>query len=261
MGYYIMLDQPKDLKVHFIGFGPKTLGLDSYIAVKSAANIYNIKPIFWGMDIDIWFKRIQEIAKIEVVPNITKEFTSTLEYLAQKADYIRYWALANYGGLYLDSDTVCVKSIFTMPELNSGITIATEQITHAVEGGTMYSDEPFNIDMFKILKECHTRMLKQEVVCYSEYGPVLLTNLALSDMKINVIDPYYCDFYPWQLWQKWFDDNVDLDERIYIIHWWGKNARPTVQSLTSEYLINSSSFFAQAVRKSLKDDPYVFSMG
>lgn len=258
-----MLDQPKDLKIHFVGFGPKTLGLDSYIAIKSAANVYGVKPIFWGMDIDpddIWFKRIQEIAKIEVVPNIIKEFTSTLGFLAQKADYIRYWALANYGGLYLDSDTVCIKSIFTMPELCSGVTIATEQETHAVEGGTMYSDEPFNIDMVKILKACHTRMEKHEAVGYEEYGPGLLSNLEPLGIKINTIDPCYCDFYKWQLWQKWFDENCDLDECIYLIHWWGKNARPTVQSLTSEYLINSSSFFAQAVRKSLKDDPYVFSM-
>ena len=264
-----MLEQPKDLKIHFVGFGPMTLGLDSYIAIKSAANVYGVKPIFWGIGVnpdDIWFRRIQEIAQIEVVPYVVEQFVSRLGYLAQKADYIRYCALVNHGGLYLDSDSICVRSIFELSELQFGVTVGWET-TWNLFNGVMYVDRPFDADMVKICAECYSMIEKNDVPVYGSLGPILISNLDAAcnvlatsrDFKLNELPACYFSYYPSGQWRNWLQENNTLDECIYVVHWWGAHARQTVQQLTPEYLRNSTSFFAQAVRKSLKDDPYVFS--
>ena len=103
--------------IHFIfglekNFGNKPFGLTHYLAVKSAHAVNNPDKIqfFYRYEPtgEWWEKAKSFVEPIQI--SVPREiFGNKLYHFAHKADVLRLLVLGNYGGIYLDIDTICIK--------------------------------------------------------------------------------------------------------------------------------------------------------
>ena len=110
--------------IHFIygldpSFGGKPFMFFHYLAIKSAFEINKPDKIYFVCEYEPqteWFekaKRYIEIVKIISPKNI---FGNPLCHYAHQSDVIRLERLLEYGGIYLDLDTICVKPLTNLLE-------------------------------------------------------------------------------------------------------------------------------------------------
>ncbi|GAB3357738.1 hypothetical protein GCM10027566_21880 [Arachidicoccus ginsenosidivorans] len=125
--------------IHFIfglekDFGNKPFSIIHYLAIKSAKVINNPDNIFFYykyLPNGYWWDRIIKenmvnLVKIDVPNSI---FGNKLYHYAHKSDVLRLLILIEYGGNYLDIDTICIKALKPFyfnscnlaAEVNSGI--------------------------------------------------------------------------------------------------------------------------------------------
>ncbi len=104
--------------IHFIyglkeDFGGKPFGFVHWAAVKTAAKLNkDYKIIFWCKFVpdNYYFDDIRENVEVKIVEPPTEIFGKKLNHVAHQADILRLNALIQYGGFYLDVDTITVKS-------------------------------------------------------------------------------------------------------------------------------------------------------
>lgn len=103
--------------IHFIyglerKFGNKPFGLIYYLAVKSAYIVNKPEKIYFFYRYEpsgYWWEKTKELVTLVQISVPRKIFGNKLYHYAHKADVIRLLALGNYGGIYLDIDTICIK--------------------------------------------------------------------------------------------------------------------------------------------------------
>jgi hypothetical protein len=188
----------------------------------------------------------------------------------QRGDYFRYWVTYNFGGLYLDADTICVRSIFDMAELGHGINIATEIGYYYLAQGIYFVDKLDNSIMHQMLLEFENTVDKLDFTDpnmpeisksypFAYFGPHMITRYFEKYPKEFTILPTHY-FYRWYncAVEYLYEINVGLDD-VYIAHWWGSNREKFRDLVTNvNWLKNSISIVALAIRRILADDPYLW---
>ena len=102
--------------VHFIyGFQEQTVEFEyyKYMAVKSAAIHINPDVIyFWYNHIPFgeYWEKTKLLVQLRAVDPPEFIFGNPIHHYAHKSDVVRLSVLRDYGGIYLDIDTICVKS-------------------------------------------------------------------------------------------------------------------------------------------------------
>jgi len=102
--------------IHFIyGFKKQSIEFElyKYLAIKSAINVNNpIKTYFYYKYEPYghyWDKIKNDLTLVQIEPP-TEIFGNPLNHYAHQADVIRLQKLSEIGGIYLDIDTICLKS-------------------------------------------------------------------------------------------------------------------------------------------------------
>lgn len=103
--------------IHFIfglekKFGDKPFGLSHYLAIKSAYIVNNPDKIYFFYRYEPtgeWWERAKLFVEPIQISVPRKVLGNKLYHYAHKADIIRLMVLSNYGGVYLDIDTICIK--------------------------------------------------------------------------------------------------------------------------------------------------------
>lgn len=103
--------------LHFIfiteqGQAARSLSLSHYIAVKSAIAVNNPEVAYFHYNTEPageWWQRIRELVTCREVEAPDKFLGRPIIHVAHKSDVIRLQALRDFGGIYLDLDTICVK--------------------------------------------------------------------------------------------------------------------------------------------------------
>jgi hypothetical protein len=105
--------------IHFVfglkeDFGGKAFSLIHYLAIKSAYDLNNPDKIYFHCCYEpntIWFEKLKPFIHINKVSPPDEVFGNKLYHFAHQADIIRLRTLLEYGGIYLDMDTISVKSL------------------------------------------------------------------------------------------------------------------------------------------------------
>lgn len=243
--------------IHFIWFGPRALGYPEYLAVKTAAKVYNTTPNLWTDSVpkNEWLERVGEFTVQHQVKDKWLTVTDILE-VVHKTDYLRYQLLYEYGGLYLDFDTLCVKSVFdlNLKGLVIGYEPSPESKPDRVNGAVMFVDHPQYPAVAELLNKAFIVIEETwGVLKWNQLGPQVLSEVVRGREDCTVLPREYLHFYSYVDRQKIFEDNP-IDDRMYAIHYWGKQSMDFVrETVTPEYIQTSDSLYAKVVRKVLGD--------
>ena len=117
------------LQIHFVWLGPTPFLYINYLAIRTAFEVYKVKPYLWvdsSVPINEWYSQIGKYAIIKSLSSDDAEFIANTRIQPRSfiSNYLRYKILYEFGGLYLDTDTICVKSIFDLDL--KGVTAARE---------------------------------------------------------------------------------------------------------------------------------------
>lgn len=242
--------------IHFVWFGPRPLGYTEFLAVKTARKIYGIAPHLWTDDSvpeNEWLLRIKEIAVQKQIKSEWQQIANLASKYNYKSDYLRYQLLHDYGGLYLDIDTLCVKSIFDL--VLQGLVVAQQpSFKEPINGAVMYVAEPQHPVVATLLNES-IRILKEvKSMTWSEIGPKLLSKTLKPDVDCTILPHEHFYFYKSSHWQQIFEDNP-IDDQMYVIHWWNKHAGTFARkTVNPEYIKTSNSLYAKVVKRVLGSD-------
>lgn len=121
--------------IHFIfglvdDFGKKPFSIIHYLAIKSADEINkpdNIYLYYNFLPTGYWWDRVinEDLIELVSIDNFSDIFGNKLRHYAHKADVLRLMILIEYGGIYLDIDTICLKPL--NPFLSNNCSMGEEE--------------------------------------------------------------------------------------------------------------------------------------
>ena len=87
--------------IHFIWFGPQPFGYTHYLAVKTAAVVYNTAPYVWMYNVpeNTWSSKIKELAVQKQIKDEWLSIAALTETMGHRSDFLRYQLLHDYGGM------------------------------------------------------------------------------------------------------------------------------------------------------------------
>ncbi len=171
-----------------------------------------------GYEIKVWSKDSFDILSVRWV----KEAFEAKKY-AFAADYIRFWALYNYGGIYLDSDVeilksfdefLCNKSFMCFEYLNfpEAAVIGAEPKLKWVKRCLDFYD---NKSFFYSTGEMKTQVVPHlvKIVLEKELNVHLFDNGKIQEFNDIVLYPYWY-FSP----KNYFSGSIKIHKNTYAIH-------------------------------------------
>lgn len=254
--------------IHFIWLGPEEFSYPDYLAIRTAQKVYKEVPYLWIDDTvpeSEWLVKARGYSTQQLIHDDWKPFVTIgkVQSASQSSNYLRYQLLHDFGGLYLDTDTLCIKSIF---DLNlQGLVVGREPTAKRwpICGAVMYVKECCDPDIEVLLQQCVAifKEFKGDVA-WGTTGPRLLSEVLLTSTNPHTLLPReYFYFNGYTKWRKAFADNPPgprIDERMYVLHYWSKYARDPeymgIDCITPEYIRTSNSLYAKVVRKVLGDN-------
>jgi hypothetical protein len=192
--------------------------------------------------------------------------------VVHRSDFVRYLALADGGGVYLDFDTLVVRDL--NPLLQRSLLIGyqnPDELGNDVNGAVLGA-EPET----QVIRECLERLralpdsltplrlsnlrfgtLKKFLVPHLHWcdsGPSLLSGLSReSDQLRRAICPqsyfHFCDYRKWRS----IFSNAQLPEDAFVIHFFGKLSFEFTRNLDEGYVRESESLYARVARRYIAD--------
>jgi hypothetical protein len=146
--------------IHFIfglneDFGNKEFSLVHYLAIRSAYELNQPDKIYFHFRYEprsIWFEMVRPFIHMNKVDPPKEILGNKLYHFAHQADIIRLEALLTHGGVYLDIDTISVKSL--VPLRNYSFAIGKQYA---------YSSSPLRRRIKKSVTNLNLQYLKKPV--------------------------------------------------------------------------------------------------
>ncbi len=184
---------------HFIWISDN-LDVDNEVPEYITANVNTFFNLNTKYDIRIWTNRyIKKL--IDEQDDILKNFIYSLDSLVQRTDVLRMLILNKFGGIYCDSDMICVNNFDDLLKNNFVGQEESEHLSYRVENNSV-STFPFNISNAVIGAEKDADFTKKylELVTVEEnkvrtsLGPKLVDKaiyFSKDRKKINLLPPEY----------------------------------------------------------------------
>jgi len=240
-----------ETSIHFIWLGPAPLIFPDYLAVRTACEVYSATPFLWTdgtVPENEWLLKIKSIASQRRFEDAWTQLAGTARLLSHKIDYLRYQLLNDFGGLCLDTDTLCLKSIFDL-DLN-GVVVGRESSSY-LNGAVMYANSPGHPIVKSLLGRTTDMLRARARMPWSRTGPFLLTEVMSAAGDFTILPQEFFYFYGFRDWEQIFKDNP-IDDRMYVIHWWNKLAAGFVRNTVDpSYIETSNCLYARAARRVL----------
>jgi hypothetical protein len=196
----------------------------------------------WNIDV---FRSLHPEWTVRVWHELPEQFPSDLRVLFQqlpwyssRSDIFRYWLLAEYGGVYLDTDIVTVRNFDSLlnHEFFLSPCMPTGHMKPHLACGLMGS-VPGSRPALRILDACRSRATLADPPRRITYGPDLLTSLFAEDRTgLTVLPKHYFYAIPDRetthaFWHadsderkrimKHFEPDFTDEEPPYAVHLWG----------------------------------------
>jgi mannosyltransferase OCH1-like enzyme len=255
--------------IHFI-FGFKEqkeeFELYRYIAIKSAYDVN--KPIkiyfyYYYEPYGYWWDKIKDILILEKIELPTEIYGNEIHHYAHRADIIRLQKLIEHGGIYLDMDTICLKSFDDLLDYDFVMGEQTNYDDTNIYGlcNAVMLSKPNSEFALKWLDSYKTFRSKGRDENWDEHSvlkPLELSKIYKNNIKILNSNNF---FYPlwYNIQEKLFNENYSKEEYklfikdSYCIHLWDTYSHEYLKKLTELDIMNKNTLYNIFSRKFLRN--------
>jgi hypothetical protein len=95
-------------------FGGRPFSLSHYLAIQSAVNVNQPEAVYFHYEYEPsgeWWEKAKPLLVLNKIKAPDQFMDRPLFHVAHKADVVRLQALKEWGGIYLDLDTICVRPL------------------------------------------------------------------------------------------------------------------------------------------------------
>jgi mannosyltransferase OCH1-like enzyme len=255
--------------IHFVyGLKEQTEEFDlyKYIAIKSAHDINNPDKIYFYYYYEpygYWWNKIKQFIIAEKINPPEEIYGNKIYHYAHQADIIRLQKLIERGGIYLDIDTICLKSFEDLLDNDFVMGSQTNSDNTKIYGlcNAVILCKPNSYFARKWLETYTTFRSKGRDEYWDEHG--VLMPLELSKIYVNdiLILNYNSFFYPlwYDIHNSIFNENIDVEEykkiilNNYCIHLWDTYSNSYLKTLTENIIFTKNTIYNIISRKFLKN--------
>ena len=255
--------------LHFIyGFKEQNeeFELYKYLSIKSAHDLNKPDKIYfyyYNEPFGYWWNKIKEyLTLIKVIPP-TEIYGNKLYHYAHQADVIRLQKLIEHGGIYLDIDTICLKSFsdllhydFVMGRQTNCDNTDTYGLCNAVVLSAPNSEFAQKwLETYKTFRSTGRDFYWDE---HSVLKPLLLSNIYKDNIKILDHNSF---FYPlwYDIHKILFSETYDINEykniikNNYCIHLWDTYSHDYLKTLNENFIFEHHTLYNLFSRKFLRN--------
>jgi mannosyltransferase OCH1-like enzyme len=237
-------------------FGGKPFSLVHYLALKSAYEINRPDAVFFYYKFipegEWWEKAKKIITLVQIEPPV-EVFGNRLYHVAHKSDVWRLSALIEFGGIYMDLDTICVKP-FT-PLLDNKFVIGKQGRWRRMGlcNAVMMAEK--NSEFAKIwLNEYKSFRSLGHDKYWAEHSVSVPFTLSIKYTDLLHIEKYssfhYPLYYPLSL-KKMFKYNFKY-EKAYCHHLWENGSwEKYLKNLSVDYIVTKDTTYNLLARRYL----------
>lgn len=239
-------------------FGGKSFSLVHYLAIKSAHAVNNPDKIFFYYSYEPqgeWWEKSKQLIELIKVNPPEEIFGNKLHHVAHKADVLRLEKLIEYGGIYLDLDTICKKSF--KPLLNNKFVIGKQGKWRRMGlcNAVMMAEK--NSEFAKVWLESYkTFRSKGKDKYWSEHSVEIPLKLSKNYKNILHIENYnsfhFPLYYPSSL-KNLFVYNKNYPEAFCHHLWEGGSWEKYLRDLSLEDILKRDSTYNIIARRFLND--------
>ena len=255
--------------IHFVyGLKEQTEEFDlyKYIAIKSAHDINKPDKIYFYYYYEpygYWWNKIKQFIIAEKINPPEEIYGNKIHHYAHQADIIRLQKLIERGGIYLDIDTICLKSFEDLLDNDFVMGSQTNSDNTKIYGlcNAVILCKPNSYFARKWLETYITFRSKGRDEYWDEHG--VLMPLELSKIYVNdiLVLNYNSFFYPlwYDIHNSIFNDNIDIEEykkiilNNYCIHLWDTYSNSYLKTLTENIIFTKNTIYNIISRKFLKN--------
>jgi len=259
--------------IHFVyGFKPQTTEFElyKYLAIKSALLINNPSKIYFHYKYEpygYYWDQIKHSLTLEYVEPPSEIYGNQLTHYAHQSDVIRLQKLQKYGGIYLDIDTICLKSFEELRKYDLVLGVQSNQNDSEIYGicnAVMMckAQHEFIIEWIDTYTSFRSIGRDEYWDEHSVLMPLHLVykyvnqNQNQNQNHIKILNSNNF-FYP--LWYSindiLFNTNIDIKEykkiinNNFCIHLWDTYSHDYLSSLTPEKILNTNTIYNLLTRK------------
>lgn len=255
--------------LHFVyGFKEQICEFElyKYLAIKSAIDInkpektyfhYYYEPFgkYWDM--------IKPYLTLEYVNPPSEIYGNILHHYAHQADVIRLQKLNKYGGIYLDIDTICLKSFEDLLINEFVIGIQGNKDNHEIYGlcNAVILSKPNSSFILKWIDSYTTFRSKGRDNYWDEHSvlmPLKLSYQYPNELKILENSSFYNPLWN-DIHDILFNKKINMNEykhfikKNYCIHLWDTYTNEYLSKLTEKNIIDENTLYNIFTRKFLRN--------
>ena len=245
-------------KFHFIfglkeDFGGKPFKLCHYLSIKSALDLNKPEEAYLYykfMPTGEWFDKIKDrLTLVEIEPP-TEIFGKPLMHYAHQADVIRLRMLYEYGGVYMDVDTISVKPLTDL--LDNKCVLGIEKNQGLCNGVVLAEKNSLFIKHW--LDSYRTFRSRGRDKHWGEHSVRIPNRLSKQYPDLITAEPFFSFHYP--TWRQedlklMFEENKTF-ENAYCHHVWETRSwEPYLKDLSEEHIKNVDTTYNNIARNFL----------
>ena len=248
---------PNQLHYIHLSSGGREWKLHHHLSVKSAYVRSGVDKIFMWVDKEPkgeWWDKTKDLVQLELIDPPTEIFGKPITQQAHKSDVIRLQVLLEYGGIYVDTDTIFVKSF--IPLLDNKFVLGQQNVNGS-EG----------LCPAVILSEKNSTFSQHWLAGFKDsFGggppgsPTWCTHsvqypLWLSKQIPNEITILDHEAFFWPLYHKshmkvLFEENHNFNN-AYSHHLWESSGKKYLDELNKDIILNQNTTFTNLVKELL----------
>jgi hypothetical protein len=254
---------------HFIFLLKKDLSgipfsLMHYLAIKSAIVINDPEKVYLHYDHKpysiYWDRLVGEFPKViclHKIDNIPEQFNGFPLGVTQQCDYLRLQVLIKYGGIYMDTDTICVKPFTPLLENKCvlGLEGTPDQIFGLCSGVTLAVPQSCFLHCWINGFDKNTSLTDGWNGEYNYMG--VQYPKMLSDLMPDLVTVVPYDFFHYPLWAEpeefelMFKDELYDNPNAFSYHLWASSRWVYISKLTEDDLIKGNFLYAKSAKQFL----------
>ena len=256
--------------IHFVyGFKKQTeeFELYRYLAIKSAIDINQPDKVYFHYKYEpygVWWDKIKNKLTLEYVEPASEIYGNNIYHYAHQADVTRLQKLIKYGGIYLDIDSICLKSFKDLLNYKFVMGIQSNKNNSDIYGlcNAIMLSEKNSEFAIKWIDEYINFRSKGRDIYWDEHSVLRPLQLAYKYPElITILDhnsfynPLWYDIHDYLFNEEININNYkDLVNTNYCIHLWDTYTHDYLSKLTEKNILNDNTIYNILARKFLKNN-------
>ena len=204
-----------------------------------------------------WWNRAKQDREINMTliksRRIESIFNKPVDHHSHRGDIIRIEVLLKYGGIYLDSDVLILRSFDPLLNLGDVIMANQDNDQHTACNAVIISRK--NSVFLKRLHDAYQSFNQKLWDYHSVRLPGILAHIYSDEIKLLPTDTF---FSPGNKSRKDFLMTTNYNfSNNYASHLWNKVQRNALNNLTAQSILNGSFLLAQMLKKALGNETFI----